>query len=161
MLWPALFATLLSFAPVPVHTVPLSWEGVNQGILVEVGRRQALWKAAQPPPPPVWHPTPAPRPRAPQPAIQGHACAYAALIRDSFGGAGEWATGIAWRESRCTTTSASPTGCLGLFQICWPLHADIEQSACGRSDRDGMFDPKCNVAIAARMYAGSGTRPWS
>lgn len=90
----------------------------------------------------------------------GDRCAYANDIVSA--GLPSSMIGIAWRESNCTPTAASSTGCLGLFQICWPLHQDLEQGACGRSDRAGMFDPACNIRIAVSLWNhGAGAKHWS
>lgn len=92
-------------------------------------------------------------------APSGDRCQYAEQILAA--GLPPAMIGIAWRESNCTADAASPTGCLGLFQTCWPLHADIEQAQCGRSDRDGMFDIACNIAVTVALWdGGRGSHHW-
>ncbi len=88
-------------------------------------------------------------------------CAYANEIIAS--GLPEYMVGIAWRESNCIPDVSSGTGCMGLFQICWPLHQDIEIAQCGRSDQAGMYDPICNIKMAYNMWRGgqeTGNDPW-
>lgn len=147
----------------PRHTVPQSWDGLNEAIDRHLFQEAAWYKAVTPTTTTTTRPrvTSATRPPdSPVRATQTEGCQWAGTIRAVFGGAGDWAVAIAMRESRCVPSAASPTGCLGLFQLCWPLHADLERAACGRSDRAGLFDPACNIAAAKRLYDGSGTAPW-
>lgn len=92
-------------------------------------------------------------------------CGYADLIRSIWTSEADWAISIAWRESRCTTTSKSPTGCWGIFQLCVPLHMDIFRYVCPELSasvgNDVALDPECNVRAAWHLFQGAGKRPWA
>lgn len=88
------------------------------------------------------------------PTING--CQYAARIHEIFGPAGDWATAIAWRESRCTNVQNSE-GASGVFQLMLPLHAQLFIDTCGAVN---WADPDCNIRTAFALYASSGTAPW-
>jgi hypothetical protein len=108
--------------------------------------------------------TTAPTPVAAVPVASGSGCAYEAQIRAAFPGDGDWAIGIAWRESRCQpgavnqaeTCASGGSHAMGLFQMCYPLHAPTF-AAVGCSDP---LNAECNIRAAAHLYAGSGRSPW-
>lgn len=80
------------------------------------------------------------------------------IIRDVFAGTGQedFFVGIAWRESRCQPGARNPNGGQvdsGVMQIRMPLHADLV----GGCD---IFEPRCNVMAARRMYDICGVGPW-
>ena len=148
------------------HTEPITLDGLNQTV-EGIGRIAAAitttttTTTTRPVPvttrPPVVHTTP------PVPSTSG--CGYEAQIRATFGTAGDWAVRIAMRESRCTPTAKSPTGCWGLFQLCVPLHLGIFRHVCpeltGQVGNAVALDPACNIAAAKHLYDGAGTRPWA
>ncbi len=89
----------------------------------------------------------------------GSSCQYSAEIHAVFGSAGDWATRIAWRESRCQAGARNPSGASGLFQLMMPMHSGLFPAVgCIASQWD---DPMCNIKAAYHLYKGSGTRPWN
>ena len=70
-----------------------------------------------------------------------------------------WFVGIVWRESNCRPEVISPGRCYGLAQMALPLHAGIFV-ADGHDWQTTWMDPDANLMAAARLYAGSGPRPW-
>lgn len=100
------------------------------------------------------------RPAAPRPQVSASAqssCQYSARIHEVFGPAGDWATAIAWRESRCTSVQNSE-GASGLFQLMLPLHAQLFITTCGTVN---WADPDCNIRTAYALYQRAGTQPWA
>lgn len=96
----------------------------------------------------------APTIRAATPVNSGGGCAYSGLIHEIFGAAGDWATSIAWRESRCDPGASNSSGAHGLFQMLG--HHDIfVRIGCLNE-----FDPTCNARAAFALYQGSGAGPW-
>jgi hypothetical protein len=91
-------------------------------------------------------------------------CAYETAIRVAFPTDGDWAVSVAWRESRCQpdavnraeTCASGGSHAMGLFQMCYPLHAPTFAAA-GCSDP---LEPSCGIAAAALLYQGSGRSPW-
>jgi hypothetical protein len=91
-------------------------------------------------------------------------CAYETAIRAAFPNDGDWAVSVAWRESRCQpgavnrAETCAPGGshAMGLFQMCYPLHAPTFAAA-GCNDP---LEPSCGIAAAALLYRGSGRSPW-
>lgn len=95
----------------------------------------------------------------PLPALE-HPCPddVERIIRDVFAGTGEedYFVGIAWRESRCQPGATNPNGGQvdsGVMQIRMPLHANLV----GGCD---IFEARCNVEAARRMYDICGVGPW-
>lgn len=84
-------------------------------------------------------------------------CPYTALIHTIFGDAGDWATAIAWRESRCIANVQNSEGASGLMQLMLPLHAQLFIDTCGSVN---WADPECNLRTAYALYRSSGTNPW-
>ena len=103
--------------------------------------------------------TPAPTPPQPAaPAITG--CRWEQAIRDIWpDDSEEWALSIVWRESRCTETAVSPTGCRGLWQLALPMHADLF-AAQGLDWQTSWSDPVANTRAALFLFQSSGTSPW-
>lgn len=101
---------------------------------------------------------PAPAPSTPT------GCGYETAIRAAFPNDGDWAVSVAWRESRCQSDAVNraetcaPGGshAMGIFQMCYPLHAPTFAAA-GCSDP---LEPSCGIAAAALLYRGSGRSPW-
>jgi soluble lytic murein transglycosylase-like protein len=85
----------------------------------------------------------------------GGGCAYDSQIRAAFGSAGDWAVGIARRESGCDPGAYNRSGASGLFQLLG--HQDLVNAVCPGGS---VFDPACNIAAAKKLYDGSGTAPW-
>ena len=72
---------------------------------------------------------------------------------------------IAWRESRCNPKAWNrhdpASGSYGLWQIngSWTsLTAEICRTPWG--DRTALWNPKCNVRVAVRLFQEDGFRPW-
>ena len=111
--------------------------------------------------------TPPPRPVAPRAAPTTIPVGCPAPIVDAvhrhfdrFGiEVANWFVGIVWRESNCRPDVISPGRCYGLAQMALPLHAGIF-AADGHDWRTTWMDPDANLMAAARLYAGSGPRPW-
>lgn len=83
-------------------------------------------------------------------------CPYKSLIYSYFGqyGAGAWATGIAWRESRCRPGALGAQGDKGLFQLYG--HDDMFTT-------QGCYwgDPDCNTRVALSLFnKGNGICNW-
>ena len=82
-----------------------------------------------------------------------------AIIKADFGRNWQWATGIAWRESRCQPGAANRrSAARGIFQMMVPLHAR-QFAAVGCSWRQ-WANPYCNVGAAAHLFREQGSRPW-
>lgn len=105
--------------------------------------------------PPTTSTTAAPAPRPV--SASNTSCEYATRIHEVFGPAGDWATGIAWRESRCTSVQNSE-GASGLFQLMLPLHSQLFIDTCGSV---AWADPDCNIRTAYALYQRAGTAPWA
>lgn len=161
----------------PTVTPTIAWQDshddgldINPGVLAELERRkvaQSVWQAeldrqaqahaAAEAAAAAAEASARAAPGAPTSPSSG--CAHADLIRSIWGDAAEWAIGIAMRESRCSPGEVSPTGCMGLFQVCLPLH-NHRFIAVG-CDPSQWADPTCNVKAAYRLYQENGTDPWA
>ena len=97
-------------------------------------------------------------PGAPTPA----ACPFADAIRSLWpADAADRMIRVAWRESRCRPDAVSPTGCLGLLQICWPLHRRLVAEVCGGAGaRELLFSPGCNLRVGRALWGRAGWAPW-
>jgi soluble lytic murein transglycosylase-like protein len=91
-------------------------------------------------------------------ASNGSPCQYSDLIHQIFGPDGDWATAIAYRESRCIPTARNASGASGLFQMMLPLHSQLFINVCGSVD---WTNPECNVRAAYALFKGSGRSPWN
>lgn len=79
---------------------------------------------------------------------------------DQFGiEVADWYVGIAWRESNCIPTAASPTQCLGIGQLALPLHRRFFEAQ-GLDWQTTWMNPDANIKAASLLYAEQGARPW-
>lgn len=93
-----------------------------------------------------------------QAASNGSPCQYSDLIHSIFGPDGDWATAIAYRESRCIPTARNSSGASGLFQLMLPLHSQLFIDTCGAVD---WTNPECNIRTAYSLFRSSGRSPWN
>lgn len=85
-----------------------------------------------------------------------------ALIHKHFDplGAYDFMRAVVWRESNCRPEVWNRVGkCFGLAQLALPLHNDLFTAA-GFSPND-WANPDANLAAAAILYKGAGSRPWA
>lgn len=79
---------------------------------------------------------------------------------DQFGiEVADWYVGIAWRESNCIPTAASPTQCLGIGQLALPLHRRFFEAQ-GLDWQTSWMNPEANITAASLLYAEQGAGPW-